>query len=114
VGLPAFTLTAIGAKSGLPRRLPIFGIHAGEKIILIGSNFGLAHHPAWVHNLRAHPECNVEWHGRSAKYLARETEGDEREKYWDLAVSYYAGYEAYRLRAGKRRIAVMVLEPKKS
>jgi hypothetical protein len=39
--------------------------------------------------------------------------GDEYEKYWRLALSYYAGYEKYRERAVHRHIPVMLLEPKK-
>jgi hypothetical protein len=45
------------------------------------------------------------------KYIARETEDNEYEKYWQLALSNYEGYEKYKERAG-RKIPVMVLEPK--
>lgn len=112
VGLPIIKLTALGAKSGQPRTLPLVGLRDGERIVLIGSNFGRAHHPAWYHNLKAHPECEVQILGRSTRYVAREAQGEERERYWQLAVSYYAGYEKYKARAGKRTIPVMLLEPK--
>ncbi len=49
----------------------------------------------------------------TGKYTARETEGEEREKYWQLAVAYYQGYAQYEIRAAHRRIPVMILEPAK-
>lgn len=112
VGLPIIELTTVGAKSGQRRTLPLVGLQEEERIVLIGSNFGRAHHPAWYHNLKAHPECEVQINGRRSCYVAREAQGEERERYWQLAVSYYAGYEKYKVRAGKRTIPVMLLEPK--
>lgn len=44
-----------------------------------------------------------------AKYIAQEAEGDEREKYWQLSVSYYKGYYVYKTRAAYRP-PIMVLE----
>lgn len=111
-GLPIVQLETLGARTGLRRSHPLVGMRDGHCVIVIGSNFGGKHHPAWVHNLRAHPECGVRVNGRYANYVARETEGDERNKYWQLALSYYNGYAAYEKRAAPRRIAVMVLEPK--
>jgi deazaflavin-dependent oxidoreductase (nitroreductase family) len=111
VGLPVIKLDTIGARTGLRRSHPLGGITDAGKCILIGSYFGNKHHPAWVHNLRAHPECVVHQHGRSGKYLARETDNEERAKYWQLALTYYKGYEAYEKRAAPRKISVWILEP---
>lgn len=112
-GLPTFKVTTIGAKSKLPRPLPLVGLPAGDKIALIASNFGQAHHPAWYHNLKANPECLVEMNGIDQPYLAREAQGAERDRFWNMAVSYYAGYTIYEQTAGTRRIPVMVLERRK-
>jgi deazaflavin-dependent oxidoreductase (nitroreductase family) len=113
VGLPVIQLTTTGAKSGLSRTVPLVGLLDGEKIALIGSNFGEPNHPGWVHNLKANPECQVRYNGTSQTYNARFTEGQERETYWQMALSYYAGYEKYKVRAGERDIAVILLEPKR-
>ena len=110
--LPVIEVETIGARTGQKRVHPLGGYADGDKYILIGTNFGGRHHPAWVHNLRAHAECVVHVHGKTGAYLARETDGEEREKYWQLALSYYRGYEVYEQRAAPRRIAVIVLEPK--
>ncbi|MEW6400811.1 MAG: nitroreductase family deazaflavin-dependent oxidoreductase [Chloroflexota bacterium] len=112
-GMPTYRITTIGAKSRLPRPLPLVALPDGEKFALIASNFGQAHNPSWYYNLKAHPECHVYLDGADQPYTARQVEGPEREHYWNLAVSYYAGYRVYEKTAGGRRIPVMVLEPHK-
>ena len=111
-GLPVIELITTGARSGLRRTLPLAGMPDGANYVLVASNFGGARHPAWYHNLKANPDCEVRRHGVTGAYVAREAEGTERERCWRRAVSYYLGYEAYRRRAGLRRIPVMVLEPR--
>ena len=112
VGLPILQLTTVGARTNQPRTLPLVGIMDNERIALIASRFGSEHNPGWYYNLKKNPECVARWNGRTAIYNAREAEGNEREKYWQLAVSYYAGYDKYKERAAPRKIPVMVLEPK--
>lgn len=112
-GWPFVVITTIGAKTNQPRSMPLVGIVDGQYIALIASNLGRNHNPGWYYNLKAHPECDVLLNGRTGKYIARETEAAEYEKYWQMALSYYAGYEKYKERAAPRRIPVMVLEPKK-
>ena len=113
IGLPVIQLTTIGAKSGQPRTMPLVSLFDGEKIALIGSNFGGKTNPGWYYNLKANPKCTVEVNGSAVEYVARQAEGAEREKYWDMAVSYYKGYEKYEIRAAHRVIPVMILEPVK-
>jgi deazaflavin-dependent oxidoreductase (nitroreductase family) len=113
VGLPILQLTTKGAKTGRMRTVPLVSLADGEKIALIGTNFGQKHNPNWYYNLKAHPECQVQFNGRKDTYIARETEGQERERYWQMAVSYYKGYEVYKIRAAHRKIPVMILEPGK-
>jgi deazaflavin-dependent oxidoreductase (nitroreductase family) len=113
VGLPIIQLTTIGAKTGQPRTLPLVSLTDGEKIALIGSNFGRKPNPGWYYNLKANPACSVHLKGKIGHYIARQAEGEEREKYWGMAVSYYRGYALYKKRAAHRVIPVMVLEPVK-
>jgi deazaflavin-dependent oxidoreductase (nitroreductase family) len=112
VGLPIIQIITIGAKTHQPRTKPLVGVIDKEKIALIASGFGRAHNPGWYYNLKANPECDVLFDGRSGKYMAHETAGEEYQRYWQMAVSYYAGYEKYKERAAPRRIPVMVLKPK--
>jgi deazaflavin-dependent oxidoreductase (nitroreductase family) len=112
VGLPIVQLTTIGAKTNQPRTKPLVGLMEEGKIALIASNFGQKHNPGWYYNLKVHPECEVSFNGSSGKYVARELAGDEYHHYWQVALSYYGGYEQYRRRAIHRHIPVMLLEPK--
>ena len=108
-GLPLVLLTTTGAKSGQPRTTPITPTPDGDRLILIASNWGQKHDPAWYLNLKAHPEVTVEYRGRSQTYVAKELTGPERDTAWQKAVSRYPGYEAYRGRTGGRGIPVVGL-----
>ncbi len=110
-GLPVVTVTTLGAKSGQPRSLPLVAVPDGENVILIASNFGQKHHPAWYYNLRAHPEVQLTYEGQTVTYLACETDGAERERCWQRAVALYSGYALYKERAGQRKIGVFLLTP---
>lgn len=115
-GLAGWTiiqLTTTGAKTGQARMGLLVGLIDGEKIAIVASSFGRVRNPNWYYNLKTHPECKVEWNGGSGIFIARELNGDEYEKYWKLALSYYAGYEKYKERAAHRHIPVMLLEPRK-
>ncbi len=112
LGWNIIQLTTIGAKTRQPRTMPLVGLFEGEKIILIASSFGREHNPGWYYNLKANPKCEVLFKGKSATYVAREIDGEEREKYFRIAISQYAGFQSYRERAAHRKIPVMVLVPK--
>jgi deazaflavin-dependent oxidoreductase (nitroreductase family) len=104
-------LETTGAKSGEPRAIPLLYLTDGDRIVLIASKGGAPKHPAWLHNVRKHPNVSfLAPHGRSGDYFAREAKDEERERLWAEAVDYYAGYETYQGRAGAREIPVVVLE----
>jgi deazaflavin-dependent oxidoreductase (nitroreductase family) len=111
-GWTIIQLTTLGARSNQSRTTPLIGVMDGEKIALIASSFGREHNPGWYYNLKAHPECEVTFKGKTGKYIARELEGEEYEYYWQLAIANYAGYAKYKERAAHRHIPVMLLEPK--
>jgi deazaflavin-dependent oxidoreductase (nitroreductase family) len=113
LGWNIIQLATLGAKTGKPYTVILIGIMDGERIALIGSNFGRANNPAWYYNLKKNPVCEAQLGGVSRKYTARETEGTERETYWRMAVSHYQGYEKYKQRASQRHIPVILLEPVK-
>ena len=110
-GLPVVIMRSIGAKSGLERITPLVGIYDGGKLILIASYFGNSKHPAWFYNLKANPKVSVEYKGEEIEYISTEVIGAERQKYWEIAESYYPGYRNYKQWAGDRVIPVMILEP---
>ncbi len=101
-----------GAKSGIERVTPLVYTLDAQKVILVASRGGDVKHPAWYRNLVANPEVRFSFDGEEKRYRARELDGPERERAWDLAVRRYGGYAAYQRRAGERRIPVMLLEPR--
>lgn len=105
--------TTYGTKTGKEIKLILIAIAHEEKLALIASNFGRQQHPNWYFNLLKTPECRVQLNGVEGVYVAREAHGEEREAFWQLAVSHYAGYEKYKERAAPRLIPVMLLDPKK-
>ena len=112
-GIKIIQLTTIGAKTGRSYTLPLLATFNETQIVLIASNFGTLHNPGWYYNLKKNPECQININGTLGKYIARETTGEEREKYWRKAVSVYEGYEMYKKRAFYRKIPVFLLEPVK-
>ena len=113
LGWNIIQLTTSGAKTNQPRTMPLMGMFDQDRIALIASSFGREHNPGWYYNLKAHPECEVRFNGHTGIYIAHEAGGEEYDLYWQMAVSYYTGYEKYQKRAAHRHIPVMVLEPKK-
>ena len=112
VGLPIAQVTMRGAKTGVLRTLPLVSVPDGERLALIATNFGQKHNPGWYYNLKTHPECKVSFYGTCGTFIAREAAAEEYRKYWQLALTYYMGYDVYQQRAVPRRIPVLVLEPK--
>ncbi|MDX1882307.1 nitroreductase/quinone reductase family protein [Mycolicibacterium sp. 120270] len=109
--VPVMLLTTTGAKTGLPRTLPLLYIVDGDHLILIASNYGKTSHPAWYRNLVANPRAEVLAGKHSGTYVASEiTDPAERDRAWDLALDMYAGYGDYEGRAGDRRIPLIRLD----
>jgi deazaflavin-dependent oxidoreductase (nitroreductase family) len=109
---PILLLHARGAKTGQPRVTPLLYTPRGEDFVLVASKAGAERHPAWYHNLTAHPDVDVEVDGGLISVSAHEAEGAEREELWRLVNDNDSGYDVYQRRAGARRIPVMVLAPR--
>jgi deazaflavin-dependent oxidoreductase (nitroreductase family) len=109
-GLPVIMVTTIGAKSGLPREVPLIGIPTGDDLSVIGSGFGQGPTPGWVHNLRERPEARVAYGDRSVDVHAQEVFGDNAELVWATARGLYPGYAVYPVRASHRRMSVFLLQ----
>jgi deazaflavin-dependent oxidoreductase (nitroreductase family) len=112
VGQPILLLHTRGARSGQPRKTPLLYTPYNEGFVVVASKAGAAHHPAWYHNLRAHPDAvAVEIGGRRTPVRPRPVEGAERAELWQLVNDNYKGYETYQKRADGRIIPVVLLEP---
>ena len=111
MGQPILLLHTQGARSGEPRTTPLLYTPCGDAFIVVASKAGAEHHPAWYHNLRAHPEdVAIEVDGARTPVRARVVEGAERARLWERVNDNYNGYDVYRARAAGRTIPVIVLE----
>ncbi|MFI1765381.1 nitroreductase family deazaflavin-dependent oxidoreductase [Streptomyces sp. NPDC020800] len=95
--LPGVILTSTGARSGLARRTPLACMpeEDGHGWLLVGSNFGRTDHPAWTHNLLAHPEASISWKGRDIPVTARLLQGEERAAAWKKLLAFWPPYATY-------------------
>lgn len=109
--VPQLVLTTTGRSTGLPREAPLVYATDGDGWIVIASNWGQQHHPAWSGNLLASPDATVLLHGRRIPVRATLLEGTERDRAWPLLIAVWPAYDSYAVRAD-RDLRVFRLEPR--
>lgn len=77
---------------------------------MIASNFGKQQHPAWYHNLTAHPGVSVTVEGFSRGYHADQLAGEQRERQFQMARQLNPVWPRYRACAGEAQIPVIRLD----
>ena len=85
-----------------------------DDVILVASNYGSKRHPAWYHNLRANPRCELRIGPRGGSFVAKEVaEKADRDRLCALAVDRLARvFALHDKRSGDARtIPVMRLTP---
>ncbi|NRQ34894.1 nitroreductase family deazaflavin-dependent oxidoreductase [Nonomuraea sp. NN258] len=107
-GSPLVLLTTTGARTGNQVTSPVMYLADGERYIVIASNGGADHHPAWYHNLRATPAATAEVGTETFQVKAEFVEGDERDALYARMVAQAAGFAEYERRTS-RRIPVVAL-----
>jgi len=101
-----------GAKTGKARQTPLIYFTQGRDVILMASSGGAPHHPAWLHNVRAHPDVEL-WVGkRGGAYRAHVADAEERAALWLTARVFYSGFDRYQEFAGDREIPIVVCSPR--
>lgn len=105
--LPTALLETKGAKSGALRSNAVIYFHDGERVTIVASKLGLPEHPAWFHNLVAHPEVTF---GGVPMRAAVVGEEGERERLWALADRVFAPYADYRREAAKAGRAIPIVQ----
>ncbi len=108
---PMLLLDHVGARSGTRRTTPLVYVEDGEDIVIVASKGGHPKHPAWYHNLRAHPDTTVQVGSERRAVRARVASAEERKRLWPKAVRTYSGYQGYQQRT-EREIPLVVLEPR--
>lgn len=101
VGVPLLLLTTVGRKSGERREIPLTYLREGDRLFLVGSNFGQSNHPAWSSNLLTDPKAWVTMGGQEIAVLAMQLTGTERDRVFRKFADYAANYDAYRGRTNR-------------
>jgi len=102
-------LTTTGRKSGQPRKTPLATLPVDGGFLVVGSNFGKEHHPAWTGNLLATPAATVSFKGDAIPVEARLLDADEKKEVWPQLLRIWPTYDRYVERSG-RDIRVFKLE----
>jgi deazaflavin-dependent oxidoreductase (nitroreductase family) len=101
-GFPLLILTSTGAKSGAERINLIGYFDFDDTIYIVGSAAGRDSSPAWVFNLRAHPDAKVEIGSDPPRPVtARELPRDERDRVYQLVTERAPGFAEYEKRTDR-------------
>jgi len=108
--VPSLELTTTGRKSGQPRRTPLATLPVGDAFLVVGSNFGKEHHPAWTANLMANPDATVTFKGETIPVVGHLLDPDEKAKVWPDLLRIWPAWTSYTERSG-RDLRVFRLTP---
>jgi deazaflavin-dependent oxidoreductase (nitroreductase family) len=110
-GAPMVLLTTTGAKSGATRVNPLVSLPEGDTIYIFASAAGAPKHPAWYHNLVAHPEVGLEVGDEQFTAVATPVPGAERDRIFAEQKTRMPGFADYE-KATDRTIPVVALRRK--
>ncbi len=108
-GLHSLVLETTGAKTGNRRHAVVGYLEQPDGWMVMGSKGGAPQHPAWVHNLAAHPDATVVLaDGKRVGVHAERLSGDELTRAWQRIDAEAPEFTAYRSRT-TRQIPVIRL-----
>lgn len=102
-------LTTTGAKSGRQVTSPLLYLREADTVYVIASKQGSAAHPAWYHNLVAHPDVTLEVGAERWAARARVLDGAERDRVYAAQVARYPFFADYQQKTS-RTIPVIAVE----
>ena len=109
-GMDLLLLHHIGAKSSASRINPLAYLRDGGRYVIFASQAGGPTHPAWYHNLKAHPAVTIEVGSQSLDVLASEANGAERDRLYAAQAARLPQFAEYARRT-ERVIPVVILTP---
>lgn len=109
---PIVVITSRGAKSGNVRKNPVMRVERDGSYLAVASKGGAPEDPAWAENFRQHPQVDLQDGADKASYSVRELAGEEREDWWQHAVSTWPTYADYKSKTDRvgRTIPLFLLE----
>ena len=113
IGVPTLLLRTTGRRSGATRTNGLVYAREGDDYLVVPSNGGADRHPAWLHNLRANPDVEVQVGRERRKGAARIVEPSDPsyERLWQIVnANNRDRYSAYQKQTS-RPIPVVVVTP---
>jgi len=101
-------LTTLGRRSAMPRTLPLAFYRDGEDWVIVASNNGQDHHPAWWLNLEANPEASIQVGATENRVRASLADPEERARLWPELIQANPHYARYETKT-EREIPVVIL-----
>jgi deazaflavin-dependent oxidoreductase (nitroreductase family) len=114
-GFPAARIVLVdhvGARSGMRRTSPLMYHEEDGVVAVVASKGGQPTHPAWFHNLRAHPDTTVQIGSEVRSVRARVASDEERARLWPKFQAVYPGYDFLQSITNGRKIPIVILEPR--
>lgn len=111
---PSLLLHTTGAKTGKARTTSLSYAHDGDTYLIVASNGGDPRAPGWYHNLKAHPNVEINVGPKRFAVTAKPVlDGDpDYARLWQIVNKNNANrYEHYQ-RKTSRPIPVVVLTPR--
>jgi len=111
-GMDLLYLVTVGARSGQPRTTALGRFDDGHGgWYVVASAAGAAAHPAWYHNLAAHPDqVSAQVAGTTVRVDVEQLEGAARDQAWAAIVARAPRYGSY-LDKTDRHIPILRLTP---
>lgn len=113
IGVPTLLFRTTGRRTGETRTNGLVYARDGDDYLVVASKGGADTAPAWLHNLRANPDVEIQIGRERRKATARAVEpGDpDYERLWAIVNENNSDrYSAYQ-KLTKRPIPVVVLTP---
>jgi deazaflavin-dependent oxidoreductase (nitroreductase family) len=108
-GTTTLLLTTKGRRSGEQRTTPLIYQQHGDHYLVVASKGGADEPPAWLLNLEAEPDVEVQVKGDRFPARARTASADEKPEMWRTMTATWPAYDEYQQKTS-REIPVVVLE----
>jgi deazaflavin-dependent oxidoreductase (nitroreductase family) len=113
IGVPTLLLRTTGRRSGATRTNGLVYVRDGDDFLVVASNGGADRPPAWLHNLQANPDVEIQVARERTKATARVVEPSDTDydRLWKIANDHNRDrYSAYQKQTA-RPIPVVVIRP---
>jgi len=111
-GMDLIYLTTVGARSGQSRSTAVARFDDGQGgWLVVASAGGAAQHPAWYHNIAAHPDqVTAEVAGARHQVRVEQLEGGTRDQAWATITGQAPRFSTY-LDKTDRKLPLLRLTP---